>query len=105
MNYELALKLKEAGFPQKSSQKSRLEEAGFVTLSDSVYIPSLSELIEACGDGFDGLLKRENGLWEAGITGGAIGYCYVDDNSSSIFGTGSTPEEAVAHLYLALNQK
>jgi hypothetical protein len=147
INYELALQLKNAGFPQLYKQtnpwmdfayhnerNSYSTKDNFVLhmlhydndtgwwigndygdttsdiqydamLKDWVKCPTLSELIEACGDGFNGLLKKENSLWEAGITGGALGYCYVDDNSSSIFGTGSTPEEAVANLYLAINSK
>lgn len=61
----------------------------------------LSELIEACGDKFDYL--------ERGLNGGYYAYhenfgpeeedC-IDDS-----GEGSTPEEAVARLYLAINAK
>lgn len=44
MDYELALKLRKAGFPH--------------------YIPTLEKLIEACGD-FAALCKASNGSWTA----------------------------------------
>ena len=54
MNYELAKELKDAGFPQDYSQGVLAHfvfEADDIT-SDSAYEPTLSELIEACGDRF-----------------------------------------------------
>lgn len=87
MNYELAKQLKEEGFP---FDKDVIEwEPG--------YIPTLSELIEACGDGFHGLWVIQD-EWEAfsELDNGYI----VGKN-----GEGKTPEEAVAKLWLALNRK
>lgn len=43
MNYELAKKLKDAGFPQKGMDCNWHE-----TESDELYFPTLSELIKAC---------------------------------------------------------
>jgi hypothetical protein len=61
--------------------------------ADRVYVPTLSELIEACDDQFR-LLERHNSPaapWTAHTlhVGPAIG---------------NTPEEAVARLWLALNE-
>jgi hypothetical protein len=64
--------------------------------NNTVYIPTLSELIEACGDGFSSL---ENG----GDDWGAYSTLITFWNDP--VGYGKTPEEAVARLYIALNQK
>ena len=89
ITYELALKLKEAGFPQKTC-----DHAGF-PLRDKPYPPNLSELIEACGDGLSYQYKDEFGKW------------YAKEHSKAgvkafkVF-LGRTPEEAVANLLLHL---
>ena len=89
MNYELAKKLKDAGFPQNDKHYCPQEEC-----FDDACRPSLSELIEACGkDTF----KLIYSAWEW-IAYGSIGY-------GSRMGTGQTSEEAVAHLWLELNKK
>lgn len=84
MTYELLKQLHDAGFPL----------SGYT---------GLSELIEACGDGFH-LLRAvrefEGGedMWSAtNLPDNAIG--------NHIARLGSTPEEAVAKLWLALNEK
>lgn len=93
MNYQLAKKLKDAGFPQK-------DRGNFIGPPDveiintplAIYVPTLSELIEACvGDRLDFYLKNSTLTvhWSAGMNGRV--------------GNGETPEEAVANLYLALN--
>ncbi len=61
-----------------------------------VAVPSLSELIEACGDRFHGLIRWTGTptVWQA-------------QSMFSIHkeGEGSTPEEAVAKLWLKLHEK
>ena len=54
--------------------------------------PTLSELIEACGDSFHSLSMDDKTHWVA---------------NWRVYGEsrGSTPEEAVAKLYIALNKK
>jgi len=98
VTYELAKKLKDAGFPQR--------ELTVGNHIDKYYEPTLSELIKACGDDFDLLrepfgnpednhfdvfyraFSKRSDLWSP---------IYVD-----VQGEGSTPEEAVAKLWLAL---
>ena len=62
----------------------------------AVMIPTLSELIEACGNDFYSLsYVGESGsekMWEA------------DSNNTDIFVYGKTPEEAVAYLFLKLKK-
>lgn len=64
------------------------------------YRPTLSELIEACGDDFEMLRKifhYPNGVflhWFAECT-----------NKKGICTEGFTPEEAVANVWLVLNKK
>lgn len=62
-----------------------------------VKIPTLSELIEACGDGMFALEARFQGDWEAHIP-------HKYERSLKI-GIGLTPEVAVARLWLALRKK
>ncbi len=117
MNHELAKKLKDAGFPQdengygywytKDSKVIYLGEK--IDIPDKCYIPTLSELIEACGEGFNGILppKIMGGVWLAVETIGdlkrnddGIGFSFT----SWTFWSGKTPEEAVANLYLELHK-
>lgn len=77
---------------------TELTEAGFPFSTET----RLSELIEACGDDFESLVKREED-WAAYVTEDAYkGDCVYDCCGYRI---GSTPEEAVAKLWLALNKK
>jgi len=90
MEYELAKKLKDKGFPFKSLPN---ESRWF---PDQVYwIPTLSELIHACENEFEQLSKGINGGWYASpVRGTAQGLVGIG---------GKTPEEAVAKLWLKLN--
>jgi hypothetical protein len=117
MNYELAKELKEAGFPQKKCEKAYYVNAGsntggIVDLSNYkeadnefwlyklVACPTLSELIEGCVEGkhyFD----LDNSFSE---NGNEIRVIWAANTPTEI-GEGSTPEEAVARLWLALNKK
>lgn len=58
----------------------------------TVYSPTLSELIEACGDDFDELDRNDKQSWVA--ENHKKGWAFV----------GYTPEEAVAKLWLKLNK-
>ncbi len=91
MTYELLKQLKDAGFPQNNHYYCR--EDGIIS---DVCIPTLSKLIEACGDKF-GFLSKVQGenSFIAQVPGGVAQF---NDKSS-------TPEEAVIRLYLALNKK
>lgn len=93
MSFELAEKLKKAGFPYKA--KTVLNEYGLKDLSP-IFSPTLTELIEACGKRFYSLIKvNDEPTFEA-----------CDGNfDNSTFRFGSTPEEATAKLWLALNKK
>jgi len=93
MNYELAKKLKDAGFPKETFR---------VTVPNNKYpnrygqsnCPTLSELIEACGEDLDGIMKSK-GEWVAMKDRyKSLGECFF----------GSTPQEAVARLWIELNK-
>jgi len=104
MSYALAKELKDAGFPQKYVRGQmkydpnvEADEDGILPEeTEEVFHPTLSELIEACGDGFVLLVRHKTDEWYARSK--AQGW---DDFESD----GKTPEEAVANLYLALNKK
>lgn len=104
MNYQLALTLKNAGFPQKFKNGNWFFEGFNVEApnENSVMKPTLSELIEALGKdnwfqlhfyaGKDGLDK-----WEAQSSTGR-------DDLGVPTATGETPEIAVANLWLELHK-
>lgn len=98
MKYELALKLKKAGFPPTKSGKvvmSETQEKLFlhgakVIEEGKCDVPNLSELIHACGKEFESL-EKYNGTWVA--------------TAPFLEVSGDTQSEAVANLWLALNNK
>lgn len=133
MTYELAKKLKDAGFPQKSapSYEDVSEKEGWHVYLDTqntagrhatmdfdkprpsarfkreyldssegiertVYFPTLSELIVACGTGF-GTLKRndEDGMFSVVHSGDYEAYEWINRKD---------PEDAVAELWLTLHE-
>lgn len=106
LTYETALALKKAGFPQTYRDGRFYDIQGCVCRADvntqpneslvDCSIPTLSELIEACGDKFYGLTKWDKG-WMAfeDLIGSYDGFNFIGLHESS------TPEEAVAALYLS----
>ncbi len=95
MNYELAKKLKDAGFPYIPTPFRDT----YVIDGEDTAVPNLSELIEACGDKFLALGRMDNKekglvMWVAR----AHPKLKKDD-----CGAGS-PEEAVANLWLELKK-
>lgn len=87
MNYELALQLKNAGFPGSEKwEDCKVLFRNSENMNDDREVVSLSELIEACENKFDSLYLS-SGRWYTGSC------------------TGSTPEEAVANLWLSLQKK
>lgn len=95
VNYELAKELKDAGFPQNPDCDCP-HNVPNENLDDYVYSPRLSELIAACGDDFDSLHNTGGDWW-----------AWSDSEYGEAAGvneSGSTPEEAVARLWLALNK-
>lgn len=100
MNYELCKKLKDAGFPQIFSSKG-IDD--YVDKNECYYhfggknralVPWLTLLIEACGYGFYNLTRLQPK--EVKDKWGAEG---TEDEDLYL---GNSPEEAVANLWLAL---
>lgn len=91
MNYELAKELKENGFPSNYGHNC----PGCLCFSSE---PTLSELIEACGEGFKNLIRINS--TEFMVIG-------EDTNTTQMFFEeyGESAEEAVAKLWIALNKK
>lgn len=97
MQYELAFKLKMAGFPQGGAGRWTYPPDKLVGRPrDRVYVPSLSELIAACAT--DHVRLESDGDLPAATR------WYAQDQISMNIGLGSTPEEAVARLWLALQK-
>lgn len=64
----------------------------------TVYFPTLSELIEACGDRFV-ILRNRGQVWLASNC------TEIDDDQKCSIVSANSPEEAVAYLWLILNKK
>ena|SRR3990167_10141623 len=96
MNYELAKELKDAGY--WSLQGSYWD--GDPKDWDREKFPTLEELIETCGDKFDYLERGTKGGWFAYHEN----FGTTEEESCDDSGEGSTPKEAVARLWLALNK-
>lgn len=98
MNSDLVLRLKNAGFPQKEGDWYT-SDGQWIPEEERRYIPTLSELIEACGE-FNELVN----LGDKWIAYGGGKDTVRNVEQWHAFGEGSTPEEAVANLWLALNK-
>lgn len=107
LDYKLAKELKDSGFPQEGGDYFDfwLDEGGNGFTrdfkgeipKDTPRIPTLSELIEACGDRFGYLARFEKGNPDGD-------WQMISRDSVEIVWS-ITPEEAVAKLWLALNKK
>lgn len=103
MNYDLAKELKDAGFPQNGNNIDMQGElCGFLDEKGELcYVPTLSELIEACGERFKQITYWKwadfDKRWTADM--------WPLDSEQVPQPKAATPEEAVAHLWLALNKK
>lgn len=105
MKYETALALKNAGFPLEDIRGDF--DIPHVEIEGVNYgIPSLEELIEACGDSFHELTKlthqksETKELWEA-----STNICEECGWDKYIFGAGRSAEEAIAMLYLKIHER
>ncbi len=104
MTYELALQLKNAGFPQDFTPDRKSNFIG------DVKMPTLSDLIEAVkGNNPNSFYLEFNDEWSVYEAPNKDGmwYCrYYDLTPVGFYDTrASTPEEAVALLWLTLNKK
>jgi len=98
MTYELAKELKDAGFPLGCrgcrvclDGPAQTGKECLMTLDCTCHLPTLSELIEACGEVTFNLKHDPPSAWVAWVGSD------VNDMRA-----GFTPEEAVARLWLAL---
>lgn len=109
MEYELAKKLRDAGFPQRRGINGNpliCPHGGYgtheATCVDAVVVPTLSELIEACGEKFRGLIlhtnfNRDNSAapWQAKPNRHKVPKSVRSQR-------GKTAKEAVAKLWLTI---
>ena len=107
MTYEQAKELKDAGLKQKHGRGTRFiypDGSLEIAASDqdkqsqeAIYIPTLPELIDACGEWFSNLFQKDEGKWKA------IAIVNLESGESRE-GYGETHIEAVRKLYIALNK-
>lgn len=108
--YELALELKERGFPQQSrggawftngsqvlaGQLSNIKPGDIIKSEEDaalVYSPTTDELIDELGERFDMLFQHAQNEWSA------------DADNDEYEGKGETPAIALSNLYIALHPK
>lgn len=108
MTSDLAKQLKDAGFPQEGKgmfcgnvgliKPEDFTPNGVVVMTqeDFLYLPTLEELIEVMGNNFRNVNQDMAPVWQANA--------YLNSTGDN-FAHGSTPTEAVARLWLALNKK
>ena len=97
MKYQLAKELHTAGFPQEGEGTWIGDPASLVLLrTDRVYVPTLEELIAACGDEFYSLIYATDNDWRC-FSEVEFGYIDAADGGTSV--------EAVARLWLALQKR
>lgn len=104
ISYELAKKLKDAGFPQHKCFDATCNKA-------HPERPTLEELIEACGDDILGLNRThaDDGKPNGWVADTHTHQCDCNKKNCNGFTfeheSGVTPQEAVARLWLHLNKK
>jgi hypothetical protein len=110
MTYELAKQLKDIGFPQDGNGLSSSPPIAFENQKfepeEYVYLPTLSELIEACPKEIPygrGMFYHFELSFSSGMEEWTASYA-IEHDLSKYFATGSTPEEVVAKLFIALNK-
>ena len=112
MSLELAIELQKAGFTRTFNGNAGIE---VMVSSDAyaglVYLPTLEELIEACGDDILGLNRTHD---DSGEPNGWVADTHThacDCGKDNCFDfnweheSGATPTEAVARLWLVINKK
>jgi len=98
MDYALIKELKGAGFPFIQVDPKNCTERMIYTKGGEFHLePTLSELIEACGDKFG----RLEAIVENAPVDEVVTYVVNDHYSFK----GSTPEIAMAKLYLAIHSQ
>ena len=89
LSYETARNLKDAGWATYCKETVYGHDQDFG--GHYLEAPTLSELIEACGEEFHGLYKSE---------GENLFFAFSPEEKSGV--EGETPEEAVANLWIEL---
>ena len=111
ISYEKAFDLKQNGYPQKDYEKAYTIRDGHTKIvmnnptsnpESLVVIPTLSELIEACAP-FNRFSLEYRAIEAFGKNSWTAQM--FTPLESLVTNEGSTPEEAVANLWLALNTK
>lgn len=113
LSYEICNKLKDAGSPQNTGWKPCTFEKNGHDAKDHTYMPepcgnpefyyepicpTLSELIEACGDNLESMTRLSDGRW-------FVGSDLKDASGNREEVVRGSLEEAVAEMYLTINTK
>lgn len=98
MNYELAKKLRSAGFPLPKT-------GGWTRGDEDIPCPSLEEIITACGKNFKSLIHDEFYFELAHQDRSTWDVLGTKDGVGNVNVKGDTVVEAVANLYLLIHQE
>lgn len=103
MTYSLAKQLKDAGFPQEHLYYDRSECVKCMSSNDKEpCVPTLEELISACGEDFLSLRITRGATVNFGMW---IAQALLPDGTVVDSGWSKDPSRTVAALYIALNKK
>jgi len=94
MDLELARELQQAGFARKPKNRTELPFGDIGNYAEAVYVPSLSELLDACGDRQFFIGRFEEG-----------GNFHVTYDGKKSECEGRTADEALARFWLAMTAK
>lgn len=89
MNFELAARLKKAGFPQREPDWYT-GDGQYIVENERWYVPSTRDLLEACGDGTTLIYMSRSTI--------AHSIRFAEEVQDT---HGATPDEALGNLWLA----
>ena len=102
MTYELAKKLRDAGFPSPDPRQpdGNLEFKGdwYDHEHSLTYAPTHSELIEALGEDLESLYRHERGTWNPNTR------CNHEQGRHKLYAVADSPRDALALLWLKLHE-
>lgn len=104
IEFELAQKLREAGYPQKLGRCSHMDVTGRIHSKPgyrTAHIPLLHELIEECGDDFVQLIRFSSTQWSVTPSSKKKGDSFIELEARF---TGKSPWECFAKLYIAIKK-
>jgi hypothetical protein len=104
IDYKLAKQLREAGFFQGGAGRW-VTDPDLIVARDRTYVPTLSDLIEACGKQFWSVTRLQHVDTDGQRWLARDATIDFNGNTPAFQISGKSPEEAVARLWLVLQRR